>query len=693
MALRGAILCLWAGVASVPAWAGWSAKGTDYVEGEVLVTFKASHSTASARGVLGRQGLSLTRSFDWLSGRMGRPCGLVQAKGKTTAELIALLEKDPSVERVEPNYKRWVNDGFRPNDPLFGQLWGLQNTGQVVAAVSGTAGADIAFPAAWRMALASGSDVVVAVIDTGVDYGHPDLAGNMWANPGEIPANGADDDGNGYVDDVVGYNFAGGTASPLDSGDHGTHVSGTIAASGNNATGGIGVAYQARVMALQVSSDGESIDTAAEIAAIQYASMMKGRGVHVAAINASFGGGGYSGAERSAIVAAGNAGIVFCAAAGNDGLDNDVNPTYPASYRLTNMIVVAASDQNDALAGFSNRGAASVDLAAPGVNILSTMPTWLSATTASVHRGTSTIAATGFLYAGVTTGVTGAIYYCGLGYPADFPAGVNGHIALIQRGTLYFYEKVSNAKAAGARAAIIYNNASGPFSGTLQTQGDWIPAVSISSADGSALRAALPATGTVVNAVIPSGMHQLMDGTSMATPHVAGAVAFAAMNYPGESATQRVQRILNAVDVKTSLTGKVRTGGRLNLKRTVDGDGNNLPDWWEQLYLGQPTGGDPTADPDRDGMKTIDEWIAGTDPSNAVSCLRLMSTGPADENGFTVSWQSVPGKAYRLDRATNLVTGFNSVVRTTIVATAAVTSVTDTNGGGQACYYKVSLEP
>ena len=170
---------------------------------------------------------------------------------------------------------------------------------------------------------------------------------------------------------------------------------------------------------------------------------------------------------------------------------------------------------------------------------------------------------------------------------------MRNNIALIARGTLNFSNKVANAMAAGARAAIIYNNTNGNFLGTLQVSNNWIPAVSLSQADGLALKAVLPATVTVVNGTDPTQIYQYLDGTSMATPHVSGAVAFAAMNFPGETVTQRIQRVLANVDVISGLKGKVRTGGRLNLQRIVDTDTNGLPDWWELQYFGHLTGTDP----------------------------------------------------------------------------------------------------
>jgi subtilisin family serine protease len=202
------------------------------------------------------------------------------------------------------------------------------------------------------------------------------------------------------------------------------------------------------------------------------------------------------------------------------------------------------------------------------------------------------------------------------------------------------------------------------------------------------MEALQPVTATVVH-----GLYQYLDGTSMATPHVSGAVAFAAMNFPSETVTQRVQRVLANVDVVPGLSGLVRTGGRLNLQRIVDTDGNGLPDWWELQYFGHLTGTDPNADPDHDGMSNLAEWIAGTNPTNAASCLRASVVSAGNSNGVVVSWTSVAGKTYWVERATNLLTGFNSTIFTNISATAPTNTQTDTAIlPGNARFYRVGVE-
>jgi subtilisin family serine protease len=668
----------------------------DYVNGEVLVGFRAPQTLVTAQQLAQVHSLALAKHFPWLSSRQGCFICLLRSPARSTVEILAELRSEPAVAYVEPNHLRWTHDLRVPNDARFGELWGLQNTGQLVNGFPGVPGADIRFLTGWGLARFSTDEVVVAVIDTGVDYTHPDLAGNMWTNPGEIPRNNLDDDGNGYVDDVHGYDFAGGTGDPMDSGFHGTHVSGTIAAVGNNELGVIGVDFQAHIMALKVSSDGSTLLDSAIIEAIQYAAMMKTRGVNVAAINASFGGGSSNHTEYAAIQAAGAEGIVFCAAAGNSAANNDISPTYPAAYRLPNMLVVAASDQSNALASFSDYGPSTVDMAAPGVNILSCVPVSASNTTASVTTPLNDYNANPLTYAGLTgaSGLSGALYYCGLGYPTNFPLAVRGNVALCERGTLYFSDKVSNAMAAGARAVIIFNNVTGNFTGTLGSAGGWIPAVTISQADGQALTNSLPPSATVFNVLDPSALYELLDGTSMAAPHVSGAIAFAAMNFPAETVSQRVQRLRLSVTSVPALQGKVLSGGVLNLARVVDSDANGLPDWWEQLYFGHLTGTDPNADPDGDGASNLAEWRAGTDPTSPLSCLRLHAVLSAGTTNLTLQWPSASGRFYRLLRSTNLVVGFDSIVRTNISATPPLNSELDTNAPpGRPCFYRLELEP
>ena len=241
-------------------------------------------------------------------------------------------------------------------------MWGLHNTGQT----GGTSDADIDAPEAWDISTGSVS-VVIAVVDSGVDYTHPDLDANIWVNTGETSCtDGIDNDGNGYIDDCRGWDFVNNDNNPMDDNDHGTHVSGTIAAEGNNGIGVTGVNWTAKIMPLKFLNKKGSGTTADAIEAILYANA---NGAHV--INNSWGGGAFSQALKDAIDA--SPAVVVCAA-GNDGVDNDATPHYPSSYTSVNLLSVAATDDTDILATFSNYGVTSVDLGAPGVSIYSTIP-------------------------------------------------------------------------------------------------------------------------------------------------------------------------------------------------------------------------------------------------------------------------------------------------------------------------------
>jgi len=259
-----------------------------------------------------------------------------------------------------------------PDDPLFapgpsGYQWSLRNTGAAAGSVSG---ADIDAVEGWDAA-GDPAEVVVAVIDSGLQHTHPDLAARIWSNPGEVPANGVDDDGNGYVDDVRGWDFLADDGSVYDHpfvDDHGTHVAGIIGASRGDGVGMAGIAPNARIMPLKFIGAGGGY-TSDAIAAIEYAV-----GEEARVMNMSFGGDAYSPALCDAIAWAAERGVLSIVAAGNDGADTDVAPSWPAACPEASLISVAATDHADRLAGFSNRGAQSVDVAAPGDAILSTVP-------------------------------------------------------------------------------------------------------------------------------------------------------------------------------------------------------------------------------------------------------------------------------------------------------------------------------
>ena len=283
---------------------------------------------------------------------------------------LAELRADPRVRFAEPDATYGIDT--LPNDPSFGQLWGLNNIGQTVKTSTGTADADIDAPEAWATTTGS-SSVVVAVIDSGVDWHHPDLAANIWTNPGEscpgCQNDGIDNDGNGYVDDVHGWDFVNNDNDPFDDNGHGTHVAGTIGASGNNGVGVAGVNWNVQIMPLKfIGANGQGTADDA-VRAILYATRM---GAVVS--NNSWGGEDFSQALEDAIADADAHGSLFVAAAGNSARNTDTTPDYPSGFDVPNVLTVGATDQNDVRAWFSNYGKRTVDLAAPGTNIYSTWP-------------------------------------------------------------------------------------------------------------------------------------------------------------------------------------------------------------------------------------------------------------------------------------------------------------------------------
>ncbi|MDQ6787044.1 MAG: S8 family serine peptidase [Acidobacteriota bacterium] len=255
-----------------------------------------------------------------------------------------------------------------PNDPLFNEQWALNNTGQN----GGKKDAHIAALAAWQKIKGS-KGVVVAVLDTGVDYTHTDLIGNMWMRPDKVPA--YNDAELGSINDLRGFNAEDNQSDPMDDNGHGTHCAGIIGAEGDNNEGIAGVNWNVEIMPLKFLGRSGSGTTKDAIEAINYAIDRKQNGVNVRVISASWGSTAYSKALEDAIRAAGEAGILFVAAAGNDGTSNDKRPHYPSNYNLPNVISVAATDKTDVLASFSNFGAKTVHIAAPGREIVST---WLN---------------------------------------------------------------------------------------------------------------------------------------------------------------------------------------------------------------------------------------------------------------------------------------------------------------------------
>ena len=347
-----------------------------YRDGYLLVRFyeTAASSTGSAvRASVIQQagGGSIVKMYDIVPG-----LALVKLPaGVDVQEARVAFQATPGVRYASPDFIR--RPAVIPNDTYFNRLWGMNNTGQT----GGKFDADIDAPEAWNLATGS-QQILVGIIDTGIDYTHEDLIANLWINTAEQNGTaGVDDDGNGYIDDIYGYDFGEGDSDPMDEAGHGTHVSGTIGAVGNNSRGVVGVNWNVKVMALKASSvivigDEEYtvLYDSACIAALNYA-VQKGAKV----TNNSYGGAGYNPAMYDAIAAAQQAGSLFVAAAGNEYNNNDSSPVYPACYTLDSIISVLATNDMDQKPSFSNWGKTTVDLGAPGVDILSTVPPTLDA--------------------------------------------------------------------------------------------------------------------------------------------------------------------------------------------------------------------------------------------------------------------------------------------------------------------------
>jgi len=352
------------------------ASGLGYKEGEILVLF-APKADGSQRATLERNtiiedidGGEVISSYKLVPG-----LSLVKLpEGVKVKDVLTNFNKTTGILYAQPNYIYRAQSTF-PNDSYFSNLYGLHNTGQT----GGISDADIDAPEAWDIRT-DANDIIMAVIDTGVDYNHPDLVANMWHNPGEIPGNGIDDDGNGYIDDIYGYDFCNNDNDPVDDYFHGTHVAGTIGAIGNNSQGVAGVCWNVKIMALKFLNNNGGGDTSTAIYCIEYA-VENGAKI----LNNSWG--GWPDEEnpendtalRNAIEAANANGVLFVAAAGNHVgffADNDMFPVYPASFDCNNIISVMATNHSDRLWSFSKYGLNTVDLAAPGQAIFSTFPTY-----------------------------------------------------------------------------------------------------------------------------------------------------------------------------------------------------------------------------------------------------------------------------------------------------------------------------
>ena len=355
------------------------------VPGQYLIKFRkagVSLSVSSQDKVHATLGVRLLRQHQLTGAQFVESMPGVKFNDEYAKRLLA----SGTVEYIEPNYIVSINR--TPNDSRFSEQWGMHNTGQT----GGSPDVDIDAPEAWELTTSS-SSVVVGIVDTGISYNHPDLAANVWRNPNEIPGNGADDDGNGVVDDVYGYDAISDGGDPVDQNGHGTHCAGSIGAVGNNGQGISGLNWNVKLMGLRFLDGSGSGTTENAVRAIEYAVRMKNAGVNLRVLSNSWGGSDFSQALQDTIASANAAGMLFVVAAGNSSSDNDVSPVYPASYAVPNVLTVAALDSSGNMASFSNYGASSVHIAAPGVDVLSTYLNGQYTTLSGTSMATPVVAA------------------------------------------------------------------------------------------------------------------------------------------------------------------------------------------------------------------------------------------------------------------------------------------------------------
>jgi subtilisin family serine protease len=377
-----------------------------WVPGELLVQYKAGTGDLDKSQALARingEEMEVVVPEDRSSGEQGSLVLVRYQPDLPLAAAMASLQEDPRVEFVERN---WIYTRQQTsNDPLYPQLYGMQGPSTSPANQFGSNAAR-----AWASGITGSANVYVGVIDTGVQFTHPDLNGQIWNNPFD-PQNGVDDDGNGFVDDIHGWDFVSNNNSIYDSSttdDHGTHVSGTIGGRGNNGIGVAGVNWRVTIISAKfLGSSGGT--TANAVRAVDYITNLKLRhGLNIVATNNSWGGGGFSQSLQNAIARANQANILFVAAAGNSGRNNDQIANYPSNYTNANVIAVASITSSGARSSFSNYGANTVDIGAPGSGIISTTASNTYSNFSGTSMATPHVTGACALYASVNPGASAA---------------------------------------------------------------------------------------------------------------------------------------------------------------------------------------------------------------------------------------------------------------------------------------------
>jgi subtilisin family serine protease len=557
---------------------------TPYAAGELLVKYKTAFQGLASD--------SYSRRWGILTLKVLRFEGVHRVKlpdGMAVHDALDLFRQDPQVEFAEPNYYRHIR--ATPNDTNYASLWGLPK---------------INAPGGWDVSTDCGS-AVVAVIDTGVDYTHPDLAANIWTNTDEIAANGIDDDANGKIDDTRGWDFAYDDNNPMDGNGHGTHVAGIIGAVGNNARGVTGICWNAKIMILRVFDASGSATVADTIEAMDYA---RQNGAKV--INASYSDAQFSQTEHDAIALLNSAGILFITAAGNETTNNDQTPSYPANYDLPNIIAVAATDSSDQLASYSNFGRSTVDVAAPGSFVNSTYMSGAAALTVQDFESGTAGWSLNSPFGRANAGYNSAWSL------ADSPAGNyadNVNVSAVapgfsmagrSGGYIEFYLRGDILNDGDVLLVETASNSGGPWTpqpvwldgptgwlffpdGVAGGSPDWsyaqvylndpeiVPNLYFRfrlSTNASGVADGIYIDDVSVQALTPGNDDYIIaSGTSMSTPYVSGLAALIWNSNPGLSAAQLKGRIMDCVDRVSSLSGYIRTAGRINVNNSM----RNIP--------------------------------------------------------------------------------------------------------------------
>ena len=556
----------------------------DYVPGQILVLYDAAAATP----------LPAVETLHDFSSLVPGLQVIRIPDGMSVEDAVAYYERIPGVVFAEPDYLRVSTDIEEPDDEYFKYQWHLQNLGALIQKIvpdySGPEDAEISTTAvayadvqaldAWNITNGS-ADILVAVIDTGIMYTHEDLGANIWTNSKEIPDNLIDDDNNGYIDDVYGWNFGENNNNPMDYGGHGTHCAGIIGAVGNNGIGVIGVSPNVTIMPLKVADNRGGLSSSGIVEAIQYGSYM---GVRIFSCSyGSFGSGGYSKSEYAVMAAAEN--CLFICAAGNEKQNVDYAKTaaYPAGYNLPNILSVAATTHDDKLdTTYSNYGVRTVHVAAPGTAILSTVP---DATTATYNTTTdmewyeyrNDTEKIEKIFATITPIVLDKNNATIISLPVEYNLEENAEAGCYFSGIPFdSFSSLNEMKKYSAPADSYAGK--GQKETVIYLSKDWIASVNAPVYVGFALSTEDTESSLQVDEMMkvlgriddPVSVYKSYRGTSMATPVVSGIAALVLSRNPDLTPVQLKEVLMTSVDPSENLRTKVISGGRVNAYMSVN---------------------------------------------------------------------------------------------------------------------------